>query len=52
MLLGFVSVPWNPYPYGKIELQVEPVEKGEEKGMGEDLQHKFPKKNLPFTVGD
>lgn len=34
MLPGFVSVPWSPFPCGKIELQVESAQEEEEKGHG------------------
>lgn len=51
MLTGFVCVPWNPFLCGKIEFQAEAAQEGEEeKGMGEDLQHKSPKENLPFFL--
>lgn len=52
MLPGFVSVPWNPFPCGKIELQVESAQEEEKKGMEEDLQHKFPKQTFPFPFGE
>lgn len=42
---------WNPFSCGKIELQAASAQEAEkEKGMGEDLQHKYPKENLPFSL--
>lgn len=53
MLHGFVSVPWNPFLCGKIELRIEPAGEGGREGYGRRFTAQTSKgKPSLFSLGN